>query len=484
MEATLTAPVKNIPISPNTKLEEILRIYDAQQKNRQTVKNTTTKERKAKLKKLVAVTLENRSKIEAAVYADLHKPPTETAYAEIYNVVAECRHAIENLDDWMAPHEVDTPLLYIGSSSKVVFEPKGAALILTPWNYPFQMPVQHLVACVAAGCTAIIKPSEFTPKTSAVVKEILAQVYPENEVAVIEGDYSVSTELLKLKFDHIHFTGSPAVGKIVMRAAAEHLTSVTLELGGKSPVIIDETANIEAAAKKITWGKYLNCGQTCIAPDYVLVHESRKDEFISKLTANMKKVFGDDAEKSSDYGHIVNNKHFKRIKNLLDEAVKRGAKVEQGGQTNEADNFIAPTVISNVSADSAVMQEEIFGPVLPVIAFRDEKEVLNTINGKEKPLALYIFSGKGKKQDFWLNNTSAGGTCINDNLAHISQPNLPFGGVNNSGIGKSFGHYGFKEFSNERAVLKALHSGSVTQPLYQPYGKLAKFVTNLMIKYF
>lgn len=481
---TATAPaVKNIPISPNTKLGEIFRIYDAQKKNAQNVKNSTAKERKAKLKKLVTVVTEMRTKIEDAVYADLQKPKVETSYAEVYNVLSECRHAIANLDDWMAPHEVDTPLMFIGSSSKIVSEPKGTVLFLTPWNYPFQMPAQHLVAAIAAGCTAIIKPSEFTPHTSAIVKEVLGKVFAENEVAVIEGDHSVSTELLKLKFDHIHFTGSPAVGKVVMHAAADHLTSVTLELGGKSPVIIDETANIDAAVKKITWGKFLNCGQTCIAPDYILVHESRKDEFVSKLAANIKKVFGDDAQKSKDMSHIINNRHFNRIKKLLEDAVNKGAKIETGGQSDETDNFFAPTILTNVALDSKVMEEEIFGPILPVIGYKNETEVLNIINGKEKPLALYIFSAKGSKQDFWLHNTTAGGTCINDNLVHISQPNLPFGGVNNSGIGKSFGHFGFKEFSNERAILKALHSGSVVTPLWQPYGKLAKTVTDFMIKY-
>ena len=483
METATLSSVKDIPISQNTKLEEIFRIYDAQQKNRQNVKNSTAKERKAKLKKFIDTVNEMRPQIEDAVFADLRKPKVETAYAEIYNTISECKHAIANLDDWMAPQEVDTPLLFIGSSSKIVSEPKGMALLLTPWNYPFQMPAQHLVAAVAAGCSVIIKPSEFTPHTSAVVKAVLSKVFAENEVAVIEGDHSVSTELLKLKFDHIHFTGSPAVGKVVMRAAAEHLTSVTLELGGKSPVIIDETANIGAAVKKLTWGKLINCGQTCIAPDYVLVHESKKDEFISKLAANIKKVFGDNPQQSKDISHIINNRHFNRIKNLLNDAVSRGAKVELGGQSDESDNYIAPTILSNVALDSKVMEEEIFGPILPVISYKTETEVLNLINGKEKPLALYIFSAKGSKQDFWLNNTSAGGTCINDNLVHISQPNLPFGGVNNSGIGKSFGHFGFKEFSNERAVLKALHSGSVVTPLWQPYGKLAKMVTDFMIKY-
>lgn len=483
MEAVATVQPKAVPISPNTKLEEIFRLFDAQQKNKQNVKNSTAKERKAKLRKLMDATNKYRSKIEAAVYADLHKPAVETDYAELYNVVAECRYGIEHLDDWLAPHEVETPLVMIGSASKIVFEPKGVTLILTPWNYPFQMPCQHLVSAIAAGCTAIIKPSEFTPHTSAVVKELIKEIFPENEIAVIEGDYTVAAELLKLKFDHIHFTGSPAVGKVVMRAAAEHLTSVTLELGGKSPTIIDETANIGAAAKKITWGKFLNVGQTCIAPDYVLVQEGVKDKFIAALTANVKKVFGDNMEKNPDLGRIVNSRHFQRIKALLDDAVNRGAKIEVGGQLNADDNFISPTVLSNVPLDSRIMEEEIFGPLLPIITYKTPQDALNIINGKEKPLALYIYSGKGKNQDFWLNNTTAGGTCINDNVCHISQPNLPFGGVNNSGIGKSTGFFGFKEFSNERAVFKALLSNSVTTPLWQPYGKLAKTVTDLMIKY-
>lgn len=484
METATATAVKNIPISPNTKLEEIFRIYDAQFKNRQNLKNSTAKQRKEKLKKMIAVVNEMRSKIEDAVYADLRKPKVETAYAEIYNTVSECKHAIANLDDWMAPQEVDTPIMYVGSSSKIVSEPKGMALLLTPWNYPFQMPAQHLVAAVAAGCSVIIKPSEFTPLTSAVVKEFIGKVFTENEVAVIEGDHTVSTELLKLKFDHIHFTGSPAVGKVVMHAAADHLTSVTLELGGKSPVIIDETANIDAAVKKITWGKLINCGQTCIAPDYVLVHESKREEFITKLVANIKKVFGENPQQSKDISHIINNRHFNRLKNVLNDAISKGAKVELGGQLDESDNYISPTILSNVSLNSKVMEEEIFGPILPVIGYKTENEVLSLINGKEKPLALYIFSAKGSKQDFWLNNTSAGGTCINDNLVHISQPNLPFGGVNNSGIGKSFGHFGFKEFSNERAVLKALLPTSVVTPLWQPYGKLAQTVTDFMIKFF
>lgn len=483
--ATLSAPVaKQIPISPNVQLTEILRIYDLQRKNAQNVKNTTAKERKAKLNKLKDVILEFQPKIQDALYKDLRKAPVETDYAEIFAVVSEIRHVVSHLDEWTRPKEVDTPLMYIGSSSKVIFEPKGVTLILSPWNYPFMLPLVQVVSAVAAGNTTIVKPSEFSPATSALLKEIITKVFPENEAVVIEGDHTVSTELLKLKFDHIHFTGAPAIGKVVMKAAAEHLTTVTLELGGKSPAIIDETANIGAAVNKLTWGKFINLGQTCIAPDYVLVHESKKDELVDKLKVKIEKWFGADPKQTPDLARMINNKHFNRVKALIEDAVKDGAKVEAGGVYDENQNYIAPTVLSNVSLNSKVMQEEIFGPVLPVISFKNIDEALQIVNGKEKPLSLYVFSGKSKNADYVVDHTSAGGTCINDNVVHITQNNLPFGGINNSGIGKSSGYYGFKEFSNERAVLKALHPGSVVTPLWYPYGKLAQWTSKLILKFF
>lgn len=485
MEATISVPnTAHTPISPNVQPEEILRIFNLQKKNTQNLKNTTAKERKNKLNKLKDIILSSQTKIQRAVFMDLRKAAVETDFAEIFAVVSEIRHVVSNLDEWMRPVEVDTPLMYIGSSSKIVFEPKGVTLILSPWNYPFQLPLVHLTSAVAAGNTAIIKPSEFTPHTSALLKEIIQNVFPENEVAVIEGDSTVSSELLKLKFDHIHFTGSPAVGKIIMRAAAEHLTSVTLELGGKSPAFVDETANIDAAVKKLTWGKFINVGQTCIAPDYVLVHESKKVEFINKFKTQIEKWFGSNPQQSPDLARIINNKHFKRLKDLLDDAVKNGAVIEAGGVADESEKYISPTVLSNVSLNSKIMDEEIFGPILPVISYNSIDEALELVNSKEKPLALYVFSDKSKNADYIVNNTSAGGTCINDNIVHITQNNLPFGGVNNSGIGKSTGYYGFKEFSNERAVLKALHSGSIAAPLWFPYGKLANSISKIMLKLF
>ncbi len=484
MDATATQIVtKTIPISPNTKLEEIIRIFNLQQRNRQKAKNATASERKAKLNKLKDVIFEYRSRIEDALYKDLRKAPVESDYAEIYTVLTEIRFAVSHLNEWMAEVEVETPLSMFGSSSKIIYEPKGTCLILSPWNYPFQLPLVTLASALAAGNTAIIKPSEYTPHTSAILKEVVSKAFNEADVAVIEGDSSVSTELLKLKWDHIHFTGSPAVGKIVMRAASEYLTPVTLELGGKSPAIIDETANLSATAKKLTWGKWLNVGQTCIAPDYVLIHQSKKDEFVTKMKETLLKSFGTDPHASQDMARIVNNKNVLRIKGLLDDAVKNGAKIEVGGQVVEDDNYIAPTILTNVALDSRVMQEEIFGPVLPVVTYKDLDEAMAIVNSKEKPLSLYIFSSSSKNQNFVLNNSSAGGTCINDNVIHITNPYLPFGGVNNSGIGKSTGHFGFKEFSNERAVLKAMHSGSVSTPLWFPYGKLTQTITDFLMKY-
>jgi aldehyde dehydrogenase (NAD+) len=341
----------------------------------------------------------------------------------------------------------------------------------------------NLVSCVAAGNSAIIKPSEFTPNAANILKKIITESFAENEVAVVMGDISVSTHLLDKKFDHIHFTGSPAVGKIVMKAAAEHLTSVTLELGGKSPVIIDDSANIDAAVKKLVWGKFVNLGQTCIAPDYILIDEKRKEEFITKFKAQLVKSFGENAQQSKDLARIINAKNHQRLCGILEDAVNKGATIAVGGNADEKDKFIYPTLLTNVSDDMRIMNEEIFGPLLPMKTYSKIEDAIAYINQKEKPLSLYVFSQKSAIQDLVINSTSAGGSCINDNVVHFSQPYLPFGGINNSGIGKSHGVFGFKEFSNSRAVLKALHSGSIAMPLWFPYGSLVRKVVDIMIKY-
>jgi aldehyde dehydrogenase (NAD+) len=492
METTVAQPkignsVLSVPMSPNTSTQEILRIYKTQQANRQNVKDTTAKQRKAKLKKLESAVLHWRKKIQDAIYADFKKPKPETDLTEMSPALIEIRHAITDLTEWMRPKVVDTPFSFFGTSSKLIYEPKGVTLIIAPWNYPFQLCIIPLVGAIAAGNTAILKPSEFTPHTGKIVKEMLKTVFDENEVAVVEGDYTVSAELLKLKFDHIFFTGSPAVGKIVMKAAAEYLTSVTLELGGKSPAIIDETANIKIAAKRTAWGKCINAGQTCIAPDYALVHSSKYDSFIDEFKNTVTNFYGenDTAQQESDsYTRIVNSKHHGRIKRLIDDAVEKGAKITLGGSINEEDNFIAPTILTNVPADAKIMEEEIFGPVLPVVKYNSIEEAFKIINEKEKPLALYIFSSSNRNIDNILQNTTAGGTAINDTLIHNSHPNLPFGGVNNSGIGSSHGYFSFKAFSHERAVLKQWNPKASIENMYPPYTGFKKKMIEFVMNYF
>lgn len=491
METTLLqskAPsnLLSVPMAPNTSLEDVQRIYKLQLANRQQVKNTTAKQRKAKLKKLQEVILQYREKIQDAIYADFKKPKPETDLTELSPTLIEVRHAISDLETWMRPVNVDTPLSYFGTSAKLVYEPKGTCLIISPWNYPFNLCIIPLVGAIAAGNTVMLKPSEFTPHTSKVVKDMVKEVFSENEVAVVEGDYTVSAELLKLKFDHIFFTGSPSVGKLVMKAAAEHLTSVTLELGGKSPVIVDESVNVKMAAKRIAWGKFVNSGQTCIAPDYALVHSSKYDAFISEFKNNIALSYGENeaAQQSDSFARIVNSKHYSRVKQLVNDAVEKGAKVETGAKFDDSDNFVSPTLLTNLSADAKIMSEEIFGPVLPILKYNSIEEAYRIINEKEKPLALYIFSGSNGNIENILQNTTAGGTAINDTLIHCSHPNLPFGGNNNSGLGSAHGIFSFKAFSHERAVMKQWNPKSSIENMYPPYTGFKKKMIEFVMRYF
>jgi len=321
-----------------------------------------------------------------------------------------------------------------------------------------------------------------TPALGAVIRNIVAETFDEAEVAVFEGGPEVATALLTMPFDHIFYTGGPEIGKVVMRAAAEHLTSVTLELGGKSPVIIDESADIESAAERLVWGKLLNGGQICVAPDYVLVHESRKEELLGALGRQLKTHATGEAGKAPDLTRIVNGRHHARVQGLLDDAIARGARVVAGGQSDAADNFIAPTVLADVALDSRLMQEEIFGPLLPVLGYQDLNRALELINAKPKPLALYAFSRIKDNVERILRGTSAGGTTINHVMLHGLHPNLPFGGVNNSGIGKSGGFYGFQAFSNERAVLRQVSGISFTRWVMPPYSARLSRIMDRFVK--
>lgn len=459
-----------------TTFPELDRIYDAQQANRAAVGATTAGERIAKLRRLERSLLARRDEIRAAMWADYRKPAAEVDLSEIYPIVSEARHAMRHLRRWMKPKRVGTRLALIGSRSAIFHQPKGVVAIIAPWNFPFNLTLGPLVSAIAAGNCVMLKPSELTPESTACMRRIIGDLFEENEVAVLDGGADLAEALLKKKFDHIFFTGSPAIGRIVMKAAAEHLTSVTLELGGKSPVIVDETADVASAANKVAWGKFFNSGQVCIAPDYALVHESVKDQFLVHVREAIS-AFGDDAR-----GVIVNQRHAERVKRLVDTAVEQGAAVHHGGRMDG--RAISPTVLTNVPLEAPVMQEEIFGPVLPVITYRTLDEALAIIEDREKPLVLYVFSRSRAFAKQIVRRTRAGGTAINHTMIHFYELDLPFGGVGHSGIGRAHGFHGFEAFSNPRGVLEQWAPFSAIELLFPPYrGRFQKWVIDVTLRW-
>ena len=412
----------------------------------------------------------HESNIIAACAADFRKPAPEVKLTELLPVLQEIRHTKKHLRKWMRPKRVAASVGVLGTKSYVRPEPKGVCLIIAPWNYPLNLALGPLVSALAAGNGAIIKPSEMTPHTSKVIANIVAETFPPDLVSVIEGDAAVAQKLLALPFDHIFFTGSPAVGKLVMEAAAKNLSSVTLELGGKSPTIVGPDANIKRAARNIVWGKFANNGQTCIAPDHVFVHVNIADQFNEALKTEIGRVYGKtpEAQKSTaDYCRIVNRRHFQRVSNLIDDAKNKGARVFEGCVTDAEENFIAPTLISNVSSDMDISREELFGPILPVIEFDDIDLVIKKINDNPKPLALYIFDKNESFATDIIERTSSGAVGVNLTVVHFLHPGLPFGGVNNSGIGAAHGEYGFRAFSHEKALMEDKHS--LMHLLFPPY---------------
>ena len=468
---------------PQSRLQdEIDRVFALQQARKIELRQTIAEQRLEKLRRLRAAVIAHKADILAAAHADMHKQPVDALLGEIMPVTQGIDLALKHLKRWMRPQRVKTPINMLGTRGEIRYEPKGAALIIAPWNVPVFLSFVPLASAVAAGCTAIIKPSEMTPALGAVIRNIVAECFDEAEVAVFEGGPEVAQALLRRPFDHIFYTGNPEIGKVVMRAAAEHLASVTLELGGKSPVIVDESADVEAAAERLVWGKLLNGGQVCVAPDYVLVHESRKDELLGALDRQFKAHAGGQAGRLPQLTRIVNPRHHARVQGLLDDALARGARVVTGGQSDAAERFIAPTVLTDVPPDARLMQEEIFGPLLPVLGYQDLNRALELINAKPKPLALYVFSRIKDNVERILRGTSAGGTTINHVMLHGLHPNLPFGGVNNSGIGKSGGFYGFQAFSNERAVLRQTSRISFTRWIMPPYSARLSRIMDRFVK--
>ena len=446
----------------------------------QQLRTSTLKERRQKLKRLESWILSHRPDIHNALYLDLQKPQQETDLTETFVILSEIRKARKELRSWMMPKRVSNSLVFTGTKAETCPEPKGTCLIISPWNYPFQLAIAPLVSSIAAGNATVLKPSEFSENTSLLIKRLCEEVFDKEEVSVVLGAVEESQELLSFPFDHIFFTGSPQVGKVVMQAAAKHLTSVTLELGGKSPTIVDETANIKDAAEKIAWGKWLNAGQVCIAPDYLLVHEKIKDKLIDELVVQSEKLYGD----VSNYSAIISRSHHNRINDLMADAIEKGADIEFGGKSDRANLRFTPTLLSNVTMSARVMEEEIFGPILPIITYHNLGDALNIINSKEKALALYVFSKNEKTIGRVKKETSSGMMAINETVIQFGHPNLPIGGVNNSGIGKAHGYAGFLAFSNEKAVLRQRIGATMAKTIYPPFGKIKNLTIEFMIKYF
>lgn len=404
--------------------------------------------RLTQLKNLKTAIESNETLISEALFADLKKSEAEGFITELGVFYKDLDISIKKLHKWVKPRRVGTPLFYAIGSSKIIPEPYGNCLIIGPWNYPFLLVMAPLVGALAAGNTAIIKPSELAPHVSAVLKKIVDETFEEHLVAVIEGAVKETTELLAQKFDYIFFTGSSKVGRIVYEAAAKNLTPVTLELGGKSPCIVDTALDIELTARRIVFGKFLNCGQTCIAPDYLLVQEGVKAELVVKLIEKIKQFYGPQVKESEDFGRIISSAHFDRLTSLLKEG-----NMLFGGDTDPVQKYISPTIIDGVTGDNQIMKEEIFGPILPIMTYSKVEEAIDFVNAGPKPLALYIFSKEKAKVNKVLGATSSGVVCVNDTVLQYGNHYLPFGGVGDSGFGTYHGRHSFEMFSHHKSVL-------------------------------
>ena len=384
-----------------------------------------------------------------ALHKDLRKSSFEAMTSETVLVEKEIGKMVQMLPLWNRPRRAKSSLINFPSRDYIIPEPYGNTLIISPWNYPFQLAVAPMIGAIAAGNTVVLKPSEFAPHTAKVIREIVENVFDPGHVAVVEGDAAVATQLLKKRWDFIMFTGSTSVGKIIAKAAAEHLTPTTLELGGKSPCIVDETAPLGITAKRLVWGKFLNCGQTCIAPDYLLVQHKVKAALTTKIIQEIESTFGIKQQQSKDYGRIVHKKHFDKLKKSL-----QNHSIIYGNQTDENDLYLGPTLVNNPAPDSELMQEEIFGPILPIIGYEKEEEIHKLLEGRERPLAFYVFSKREKFIDRLFKRYSFGGGVANDSIIQFANDNLPFGGIGHSGMGAYHGHYSFKNFSHEKPVIK------------------------------
>jgi len=449
-------------------------------KNQQAFFNTNaTKDinfRKKQLKKFYQVLKDNEDQLNKAIYADFKKSAFETYATELSLIYGELKHSISSVKHWSKKKYVSTNLANIPGSSYIMPEPLGNTLIIGAWNYPYLLALQPAVSALAAGNTVVLKPSELALNTSNLMAKLINENFDSDYFHVIEGGVKETTELLKQRFDKIFYTGSSPVGKIIMRAASEHLTPVVLELGGKSPAIVTKNASIKMTAQRLVWGKFLNGGQTCVAPDYIMVHKSVKTKLIEEIKKQITKIHGDDPQKSEAIVRIINPRHFKRLIQLMDPT-----KIILGGQTDEKDLYIAPTLMDNISWDDAVMKEEIFGPIFPILEYEDLDDAIAQIKAQEKPLALYLFTNKNSIRDKVFNEISFGGGAVNETIMHLSNPNLPFGGVGNSGTGNYHGEFGFKTFSHFKSIIQ---KPNWFEPFvkYAPYNSFKLKVLKLLME--
>jgi aldehyde dehydrogenase (NAD+) len=461
-------------------LTDIARVFALQARQQHAVRATTAQQRIGKLMALRAAVVAHAEAAVAALRADIGKAGFEAA-GEVLALLGEIDTAVASLEQWMQPIEV-TPSAHAvsGARARIQREPKGQALIFGPWNFPFTLLLQPLVGAIAAGCVCILKPSELTPATSAVSARMIRATFNEAEVAVFEGGPEVAAALLDLPFDHIFFTGSTKVGKLVMAAAAKHLCSLTLELGGKSPAIVDAEVDLAQAAARIAWGKYMNAGQICLSPDYVMVKSTQRDAFVNEVTRYVRAAYyANDRLTEADFGQIVNERNLQRLTALIDDAVTRGARIALGGKLLN-DRRFEPTILVDVPRDAAIMQEEIFGPIMPVLTYEHLDEVINEINSRDKPLALYVFSRRAEFIDAVLARTSSGGATVNDVIQHCVGSNLPFGGVGPSGVGSYHGLHSFLSFTHERSVYYQAADNPKEAFARPPYAGKLDIVMNLI----
>lgn len=446
-------------------------VFAAQRAHRWQLSTSSAEARIVRLLRLREAIVSRREQLAAAVHADFRKHAAEFELTELHPTLAELDHAVDHLEQWMAPELVPTPLVLLGTRSEVRREAKGVVLILAPWNYPFFLLMTPLIAAIAAGNAAILKPSNKTPHVARVLAELIAAAFPAPEVALFTGGGELGDHLLTLPFDHIFFTGGATVGRRVMAAAARHLATVTLELGGKSPAIVDASADVTAAARRIVWGKFINAGQTCVAPDHVLVHASQHDAFLAAATAAIAGAYGPTPEarrRSPDFARLIDDRAHDRLVGQLAATLKAGARLVTGGEHDAGERYLAPTILTDVTADMPIMADEIFGPILPVLRYHERDEAIAQIHTRDKPLALYVFADDRHAIDHILARTSAGGTVVNNTIIHLANPDLPFGGVGASGMGRYHGRWGFDELSHLRSVLTQRGPAGSTL-LYPPY---------------